>query len=546
MRLSLLIILYLFLICPLLAQKAASEELTALLSTVQPDSIKAHIAYLADDALLGRLPGTPGYEMAVKYVESQYQRLGLLPAGENKTYRQKVKIRTAKPDNNASQLRYKNGTTETMLEYGKDYAFQGNFNGASVTAEAPLIFAGYGIAAPKLNYNDYNKLDVKGKIVILLNGVPEDKFGSTETAHLGRARTKIDMAFQQGAAGVLFLPSVSVGANFGRIASQMSRGTRGVVLPDGTVDGGGVNPYQSIRFVGNLSWDGLKKLLGMPDKTVQEVAGLLYNVKEPVNIPGILCARVISNYEEIESYNVIGKIQGSDKKLRHEYVVHTAHLDHVGVGAPVQGDSIYNGAHDNASGVASLLEIARLYMKIKKDKPKRSILFVMVTAEEMGLLGSYYFAKNPTVPQDKIVADVNTDMPTLIAPLLGVVPLGAEHSSLMNHVKAAANQLGLEVMQDHMPQEVRFVRSDQYSFVLQGIPALHIKYGLKVKDAGFDLDAKIKDFTQNHYHKPSDEFNDSFDFNAGCTYIKLNFLISHYTASDPKRPTWNKESIFAK
>ncbi|MBK7870865.1 MAG: M28 family peptidase [Saprospiraceae bacterium] len=225
--------------------------------------------------------------------------------------------------------------------------------------------------------------------------------------------------------------------------------------------------------------------------------------------------------------------------------MHTAHLDHVGVGRPIEGDSIYNGAHDNASGVASLLEIAKLYTQLKTNKPKRSVLFVMVTAEEMGLLGSLYFSNNPTVPKDKIVADVNTDMPTLIAPLLGVVPLGAEHSSLMENVKSAANQLGLEVMQDHMPQEVRFVRSDQYNFVLQGIPALHIKYGLKAKGSSEELDAKIKDFTQNHYHKPSDELNDSFNFEGGQTYVKLNFLISYLTASDPARPTWNKDSIFA-
>ena len=170
----------------------------------------------------------------------------------------------------------------------------------------------------------------------------------------------------------------------------------------------------------------------------------------------------------------------------------------------------------------------------------------MVTAEEMGLLGSAYFAQKPTVPKEQIVANVNTDMPTLIAPLLGIVPLGAEHSSIMSHVHKAAGRLGLEVMQDHMPQEVRFVRSDQYNFVLQGIPALHIKYGLKTSNPSFDLDAKIKDFTQNHYHKPSDELNDSFDFNAGKTYVQLNFLISYSIANDPVRPQWNEESIFSR
>jgi Zn-dependent M28 family amino/carboxypeptidase len=193
--------------------------------------------------------------------------------------------------------------------------------------------------------------------------------------------------------------------------------------------------------------------------------------------------------------------------------------------------------------VASLLEIARVY-RTSGAKPKRSVLIVMVTGEEMGLIGSAYFAANPTVPRNAIVADVNTDMPTLIAPLLSVVPLGAEHSSLMNHVQFAARHLGLDVEKDPDPSENRFVRSDQYSFVLNGIPALHIKYGNKSDIPGFDLIGFVREWRAKYYHQPADEINGIFDFAAAKTYVQLNFLISYSIAQTTARPEWNKGDLF--
>ena len=241
---------------------------------------------------------------------------------------------------------------------------------------------------------------------------------------------------------------------------------------------------------------------------------------------------------------MVGLIPGSDKQLKNEYVVHSAHLDHMGIGRAVNGDSIYNGAHDNASGVASLLEIARIY-KTSGAQPKRSVLIVMVTGEEMGLIGSSYFAANPTVPKVSIVADVNTDMPTLIAPLLSVVPLGAEHSTIMNHVKFAAGHLRLDVETDPEPTENRFVRSDQYSFVMNGIPALHIKYGNKTNIPGFDMVKFVKEWRAKYYHQPADGMDGIFNFTAAKTYVQLNFLISYSIAQTNARPVWNKGDLFS-
>jgi hypothetical protein len=514
------------------------------LKEISPKALEQHIAFLSDDKMRGRMPGTPEFEIAVEYIEAQYRRLGVAPGGESGSYRQKVTIRNARLNVEASSLAIVLPEKKEVLEFGRDYSLSPDMNAGQNTIEAPVVFAGYGISAPKLGYDDYKELDVKGKIVLVLSRTPEDRFGSTEVAHLGRLSTKLVAAAQHGAAGLLILPTPTVGSGPAS-GNRQAPVVRGVVFPDGTVGGGAVNPFPSLKVVGNLTWNGLAKLLDQTDKSPKELAAMVYNPGAPVRITAKINAQTTTSYEDIPSFNVIGKIEGTDPVLKNEYVIHTAHLDHIGVGRPVNGDSIYNGAHDNASGVAALLEIARTYKSLKKA-PRRSVLIVMVTAEEMGLLGSAYFAQQPTVPKEQIVANVNTDMPTLIAPLLGIVPLGAEHSSIMSHVRKAAGSLGLEVMQDHMPQEVRFVRSDQYNFVLQGIPALHIKYGLKTNNPTFDLDAKIKDFTQNHYHKPSDELNGSFDFDAGKTYVQLNFLISYSIANDPVRPQWNAESIFSK
>ena len=250
-----------------------------------------------------------------------------------------------------------------------------------------------------------------------------------------------------------------------------------------------------------------------------------------------------STYQDIISYNVVGTIEGTDPKLKKEYVVHSAHLDHLGVGRPVQGDSIYNGAHDNAVGTASVLAIANIYKNIKV-KPKRSILFILMTGEELGDMGSSYFAKHPTVPPGSMVADVNTDMPTIIAPLLSVTALGAEHSSLATQVAQAADYLGLGVEDDPEPTQARFTRSDQYSFVVNGIPALHIKYGAKTADGKNNLNDFVAVWRAKYYHKPQDDINGIFDFRAGKTYAELNFLIGYLVAQDPNRPTWNTGDIF--
>jgi hypothetical protein len=497
---------------------AKDKTVKKVMELPDKEAIKSRIKYLADDKLLGRKPGQPGYQMAVDFVIDQFKSIGVQPKGDD-GYLQKVVLRTGKVDSTKQSFTW-NGT---KLKLGRDIVIMPDMNNATNSGEADVIFVGYGISAPHLSHDDLAGLDVKGKIVLMLAGVP-DKFPASERAHFNSMATRAEMAAAKGAVGAIAVVSEQ---GFGQARSGSFSGSRGIVNKGGRVSARSVTTHPDLKFyaAGNAKY----------------FSPLVEKLKRG-DIAGKAKAESATNFFDLVSYNVVGWIEGSDPKLKDEYVIHTAHLDHVGISTPIKGDSIYNGAHDNASGVACALEIAKLY---KNSKPKRSVLIALVTAEEMGLLGSSYLAANPPVDKSKIVADINTDMPTLIAPLLSIEPLGAKHSSIMNEVQKAAAYLKLEVQEDHIPDQVRFVRSDQYSFIREGIPALHVKYGLKTNDPSVDLKKMIEEWTAAHYHKPSDEYREeSFNFDAAVTYVRFNYLVGYQIANAKKRPTWNKGDFF--
>ncbi|WP_439881864.1 M28 family peptidase [Pontibacter sp. MBLB2868] len=514
-----------------------NKKVAKALKQVEPEAIKGHIQYLADDRLLGRKPGTEGYQTAVNYVVDQYKKMGVKPAGENGTYLQKVNIRKAFTNEDAIILTQDSAGNQTILKNGLDFTIYPNPQEKQTTVEAPLVFAGYGISAPDLNYDDYAGINANGKIVVVLRGAPAE-FPNTVASYSMDYQTILKTAADHGAVGVIIgnpNPKAKV--------PNLSAGVNNVTHQNG--DNAFSRTYnKDIKLLAAVNHATLSRWFQNAGLELDPIIASIKNGKTASTpLPTSVKASYNSTYQDIESYNVIGKIEGSDPQLKNEYVVHSAHLDHVGIGAPVDGDSIYNGAHDNASGVASLLEIANVYAKLK-NKPKRSVLLVMVTAEEMGLLGSAYFANYPTVPAQSIVADINTDMPTIIAPLLAVVPLGATNSTLAQPVAKAADYLGLAVEEDPEPDQNRFVRSDQYSFVTQGIPALHIKYGNKTEDGKNNLDEQVKIWRAKYYHKPQDDINGVFDFNAGKKYVQLNFLIGYQIAQNPERPAWNPGDFF--
>lgn len=522
-----------------------SEQVLKHLDNIDTNRIKAHVAYLSDDKLRGRLPGTEGYQMAVDYVANQYKEMGLKPAGEKGTYTQNVILRKTKLVKETAKftLTLPNGE-KRELTLGNDLSIYPNPERKSVDFNAPLVFVGSGFDAPQINIEDYKNIDVKGKIVIILRRIPENLPANVKL-HLGYPATLQAFAAKNGACGVLVCNYTNSMVQFKAGANNMvSNGVSASVTQKGKRVSSAAVLGGKIKVAGGISVPTLQDLMraenNMLDSTWQQLEKGLYVSK---NLKSTLSGHYESTFKDIESYNVIGKLQGSDRKLRKEYVIHSGHLDHLGVGKPINGDSIYNGAHDNASGAACLLEIARTYATLN-IKPKRSILFVLVTAEEMGLLGSGYFTAYPTVKKKRLVADINTDMPTLIAPLESVAPLGAEHSSLQKVVEEAAKIAKLEVEPDPDPTEGRFVRSDQYNFVKAGIPALHIKYGYRFSNPSLDLAEKVKKWRTAHYHKPSDEITNGFVWSAGKTYVKINFLTGYLVAQNPIRPTWNSGDFF--
>jgi hypothetical protein len=514
-------------------QIKVSPNLKQALTKVDADQIKADITYLADDKLKGRLPGTEGFQMAIDYMIGRLKALGVKPAGENGTYLQQVKLRRTFLKEPLITL--DNGLP---VKFGTDYNIAANPVMPAVSFGATLVFVGYGISQPALGYDDYAGLDVKGKIVVVTRGAP-DKFSSSVAAHTANAGSILKTAAQHGAIGV-----ITANADSTLKMTVSNRGTYNVLDGNGNVIVS--RTYDAkLSLVATMGYKLFNTLLTQAGKPMPQLLAQL-KAGSPNSFALGTSAKVsyASTYKDVMGYNIVGKIEGSDPKLKNEYVVHSAHLDHLGISTPVKGDSIYNGAHDNASGCASLLGIATIYKNLKA-KPKRSILTVFVTGEELGELGSGYFAKHPTVPIKSIVADVNTDMPTIIAPLLSVTALGAEHSSLATQVAQAADYLGLGVEDDPEPKQARFTRSDQYSFVLAGIPALHIKYGSKTADGKNNMNELVAPWRAKYYHEPQDDINGIFDFNAGKKYAQLNFLIGYLVAQDPSRPTWNKDDIFA-
>lgn len=510
------------------------KPVTKAMQKVEATAIKAHIDYLADDKLLGRKPGTPGYQMAVDYVVDQFKNTGVEPAGENNTYLQTVRLRQATTAPGATITLTTSTGQATTLVTDTDATIYPNTVQQQVNIEAPLVFAGFGISAPDMNYDDYAGIDAKGKVVVVFRGAPEH-FPNTVANYSMDMLTILQNASKHGAVGVIVAaPRVP----------NLQRGVNSVMTPDGKVGASRSYASDNIKLLAYINYQTLQKLFSEAGLDPAKAQGSLRSGK-PASAPlkSTIKANYSSVYHDYESQNVVGKITGSDPKLKNEYVVHSAHLDHIGVGTPINGDSIYNGAHDNASGVASLLEIAKIYNNLKQ-KPKRSILIVMVTAEELGLLGSAYFANHPTVPANSMVANVNTDMPAIIAPLLSVVPLGAQHSSLYKQVEQASKHLGLSVEEDPEPEQNRFIRSDQYSFVVRGVPALHIKYGNKTADGKNNLDETVKKWREVYYHKPQDNPDGVFDYDAGKKYAQLNFLIGYLVAQQPERPTWNENDFF--
>ncbi len=516
---------------------ALAAPLTAQDWQPEQGALRAHVSFLASDEMKGREAGTPEYNIAARYVASQFDALGLKPAGAKDRYIQPVPLVTFRPADKG-KVELVRGTMATALEFGVDYLPSGNPLAAEVIRDAPLVFAGFGVVAPTFKRDDYAGLDVKGKIVVLLAGAPAT-LPTEERAHYGNGVSKRRTAADRGAVGIItvYTPTREKVSPFARNA----RNWRYLGATWAHADGAPDFPGGSAANLATLSLSGAAKLFaGLPGGAAAVFAAAEGKTANPKRMAMPVSARVALKTEikAVASSNVAGLLEGSDPALRDQVIVLSAHLDHTGICPEVKGDTICNGAMDNAVGIASMLEVAHGFKHLKV-RPKRSILFLAVTAEEKGLVGADYFANNPTLPKGNLVANVNLDMPIITYDFKDVVAFGAERSSIGPAVARAGASMGVGLVPDPEPEQGIFTRSDHYRFVQQGIPSVFLVTG-----PGGDGAVAGKAFEKTHYHQPSDDMNLPFNWGAGTKFVALNLAIARELANAPERPRWNKGDFF--
>jgi hypothetical protein len=431
---------------------------------------------------------------------------------------------------------------DVQLEHVKDIIIYADKLREENRIRAEVVYVGYGVHAPELGYSDLEGIDVRGKIVATFSNAPST-FHSTERAYYSSGRTKAQELVSRGATGQISLMSRRAEEDGPWEDWTKNLGTQpGLAWID---EGGEVADFypelQGSVMFNRQSAEQLFEAAPLSFDEAQQAADDNQPMSQALGVEVTIVSG--STHERISSANVIGLLPGSDPKLKDEYIVYSTHLDHLGTGAPVDGDAIYNGFYDNAFGVAVTIEIARALASLPVS-PRRSILFVAVTGEERGLLGSDYFAQYPTVPSSSLVANVNIDMPLMLFPLNTIVGYGSEHSSLEGLTAAAAIKEGFEVTPDPYPDEVYFIRSDQYSFVRQGIPAVYFAEGIGSSDPTVDGRAVQMDFEKNHYHKPSDDLSQPVDWETTLRFSRAGARIGYRIAMNDERPEWNEGDFF--
>jgi hypothetical protein len=521
---------------------AATDLVDQAMATIKPEAIRADMRFLSDNLLEGRRTGTRGHEIAVSYMASRFEELGLQPAGDQGTYFQNVPLRASRTNPSKSTMSWTAGGQETSLAFGQDFIAAADPSRPETAVHAAVAFVGYGITSPELHYDDYQGLDVKGKIVATVFGAPPS-FASSMRAHYSSGVTKRANAVAHGAVGyvTLYDPRLEALYSFEHRLKDMASPDLNWLDPQGQPN----DQFPALQAIASLSVAGSRKFLEASGHSPEQVfaeaqTGSIKSFLTPVSFR----IQVATDGQQVHSPNVVAKLPGSDPALRGEYVVFTAHLDHMGIGEPVNGDKIYHGALDNASGSAALLEIARAMAELH-PRPRRSILFLSVTGEEEGLLGADYFAHYPTVPKSALVADLNMDEDIMLWPLQDVVAYGAEHSTLATVAQDAARRLHLTVSPDRQPEQVIFIRSDQYAFVKQGIPAMLSNAGEQSSNPAIEPPKIEAAWKEKVYHSPLDNMSQpGLDFAAGAKFAQFNFLCGYLIAQQTARPRWNPRDFF--
>ena len=516
-------------------------------SSVPPASaerIQADWRFLASDITEGRMTATPGYRIAAEYVASRFEAMGLEP-GMGSSYFQPVQFAVSSIDADRSEVLLHRGDTATALEWKSEWIAAADVLRKHTHVRAPVVFVGYGVHAPEQGHDDYAGLDVEGKIVAMLLGAP-NSLPAEPQAYYSAPVTKTAMAAAQGAIGTVVVRDAHVAEKY--TWEQVARNAGRVPSMRWVAeDGSAANYHPEIQGDIVLSESAAQELFRGAAQSHAEVLAA-DKAGEPLQGFPLAVELEIDKYGSVSrqtSSNVVGRLPGSDPELAEETVVLTAHLDGLGVGAPVDGDEIYNGAYDNALGVAIQLETARLLSETLPP-PKRSILVVAVTAEERFLLGSDYFAQHPPIPAEQMVAAINLDNPLFLFPMSEMVAYGSGLSSLGPMVQRAAAAEGVTLVPDPNPEDVIFIRSDQYSFVKQGVPSLFLKPGQHAADPQIDGPAVVLAHRRQHYHQPSDDLSQPVDWDSVTRLTRINARLSSAIASSADRPQWHPDNFFAR
>ena len=502
---------------------------TAQLDDAAAARVRSHVEFLASDLLEGRETGSRGHAIAAAYIASQFQALGLKAGGTNGSWYQIVKFRRATHEGTPT-ITYIERGRRVALTLGADAGVRPSVREKARTIEAPLLFVGRGISAPSLGVDDYAGLDARGKIVVALSGAPRG-IASDIVSHLDDR--KDEMAVAKGAIGFIEVdldPSPSEpGPGRARVDWVNAAGQSGTNAGAARVQLG-------------LSEQWAQRLF---DKAPRRLARLRADAQagQPVRgfaLPGRFRVQAASKWEEYESSQVVALLPGSDPAMRAEHIVLMGHLDHLGIDRDANAgtDATRNGAMDNAAGIATMIETARSFVASGKP-PRRSLLFLAVTGEELGLLGADHFAANPTVPTESIVGLVNLDMPLLYYDFNDVVAFGAEHSTIAPAAAVAGREMGVALSPDPMPDETLFVRSDHYPFVMHGVPSVFLMTG----QANGGAEAWRR-FLGSVYHKPNDDLSQPISWRAGARFAELNYRIARTLADAPQRPRWYQGDYF--
>jgi len=493
----------------------------------------ADISFIASDANEGRQTGSAGYMRAADYVLSRMKDEGLEPAGDN-GFLQQVTFEQQVVDQDASRAMLVNADgSQSPLKVGDALLISPGGEPRPASIDAPLVFIGYGLGLPKQGYDDFAGLDLKGKIAVAISGGPDNISAPIKSD--ARANRAGELA-KRGALGIINLTTphqVEIVWSRQRLIAHQAgmylANPKFHTVPDGF-------------FTANADPEQTEAFFKDSGHTFAEMSALAdaSKVVPRFDLKPRLRVTVVATRTKLTSPNLIAKLEGRDPKLKSEYVVVSAHLDHLGIGEPIDGDRIYNGAMDDASGVAAVLDIAHRIRNA--PRPRRSILFAIFTAEEKGLLGSHYFAANPTVPKTDIVADFNFDMPLPLWPLKMVYLPGETESTLGTDARAVAAQQGIAVVPDPNPDRNVFIRADQYSFVREGVPSLFLKFGFLKNTPEYQIE---HDWRANRYHSPSDDLNQPGIFKEDA--VKLDAYtaaLALRVANADMRPQWLQDSIF--